>query len=159
MGCCYFISRLSLDSWIIIRGATNHPPEHHFYLLLVPRVDQKCPSGCFKGSAVRRLLSPNCLAETTGRFRPEAPEMAVQSQNRCLSHSRRHARTTNSDNLSVLARVSSLRVDSSPIWTKWLVTSRRNGARLVAFPPQLALRSGGHRGEADRGSYRHFLGC
>ena len=30
---------------------------------------------------------------------------------------------------------------------KWLVTSRRNGARLVAFPPQLALRSGGGTGE------------
>lgn len=82
------------------------------------RVDQKSPSGCFKGSAVRRLLRPNCLAETTGRLRPGAPEMAVQSQNRCLLHSRRHARTTNSDNLSVLARVSSPRVDSSPIWTR-----------------------------------------
>ena len=33
-------------------------------------------------------------------------------------HSRRHARTTNSDNLSVLARVSSPRVSSSPIWTR-----------------------------------------
>ena len=30
---------------------------------------------------------------------------------------------------------------------KWLVTSRRNGARLVAFPPQLVLRSGGGTGE------------
>ena len=30
---------------------------------------------------------------------------------------------------------------------KWLVTSRRNGARLAAFPPQLALRSGGGTGE------------
>ena len=51
------------------------------------------------------------MTETTGRFRPEAPEMAVQSQIRCLSHSRRHARartprTANSDRLSVLvARV------------------------------------------------------
>ena len=33
-------------------------------------------------------------------------------------HSRRHACTTNIDNLSVLARVSSPRVDSSPIWTR-----------------------------------------
>ena len=30
---------------------------------------------------------------------------------------------------------------------KWIVTSRRNGARLVAFPPQLVLRSGGGTGE------------
>ena len=30
---------------------------------------------------------------------------------------------------------------------KWLVTSRRNGARLVAFPPQLVLWSGGGIGE------------
>jgi hypothetical protein len=30
---------------------------------------------------------------------------------------------------------------------KWLVPSRRNGARLVAFPPQLVLRSGGGIGE------------
>ena len=30
---------------------------------------------------------------------------------------------------------------------KWIVTSRRNGARLVAFPPQLALRSGRGIGE------------
>ncbi len=30
---------------------------------------------------------------------------------------------------------------------KWLVASRRNGARRVAFPPQLVLRSGGGTGE------------
>ena len=120
---------------------TNHPPEHHFYLLLAPRVDQKCPSGCFKGSAVRRLLSPNCLAETTGRFRPEAPEMAVQSQNRCLSGESRSLRSQSPIRYVSWPKICLRRLKSDPPRTEHPRTAPlgSGGALLLSSPPPLPL--------------------